>query len=136
LYTYADVTRTEQEIAARQAQIVEVQKGAEVASAAQAQLLSQLQAEIQDRRNVLRAYEDKTRPFVSQGWLRDLTTDINGPTVHRIQVLCWTVTLGLVFLVGVYRDLAMPPDFSATLLALMGISGAGYVGFKWPEKNS
>jgi hypothetical protein len=44
--------------------------------------------------------------------------------------------LGVVFIVGVYRDLAMPPDFSGTLLALMGISSAGYVGFKYQEKNN
>jgi hypothetical protein len=166
LFTHGDVIRTNEEITARKPQEVSAQSAfeakflaavnarqavvahpgdeqlrltlevaAEAADTAQ-RLLSQLQAEIQDRRNVIRAYEDKTRPFVSQGWLKDLTTDINGPTVHRIQVLCWTVALGLVFLVGVYRDLAMPPDFSATLLALMGISSAGYVGFKWPEKNN
>jgi hypothetical protein len=166
LYTYADVVRINQEIEARKAleaatrgdfetrtlaaahasEPAEVQSAdpqlrsasvdaAEAAVAAQRRL-SQLQTEIQDRRNVLRAYADQTRPFVSQGWLNDLTTDINGPTVHRIQVLCWTVALGIVFVIGVYRDLSMPPDFSATLLALMGISSAGYVGFKWPEKNN
>jgi hypothetical protein len=43
--------------------------------------------------------------------------------------------LGLVFLIGVYRDLAMP-EFGNTLLALMAISSAGYVGFKYPEKNN
>jgi hypothetical protein len=36
----------------------------------------------------------------------------------------------------VYRDLAMSPEFSTTLLALMGISSAGYIGFKLPEKNT
>jgi hypothetical protein len=39
-----------------------------------------------------------------------------------------------VSLLGVWRDLAMP-EFSATLLTLMGISSAGYVGFKIPEVN-
>ena len=166
LFTHADVIRTNEEIEARKAleaaarteyderafaaaqarETADVHAGdpqlrlaadsAVETAAAALRNLNQIQAEIQDRRNVIRAYEDKTRPFKSQGWLKDLTTDINGPTVHRIQVLCWTVALGLVFLVGVYRELAMPPDFSATLLALMGISSAGYVGFKWPEKNN
>ena len=166
LYTHDDVARVTAEIEARQPQAADAQRdydaksaaavharraaeasagkakleetakdAAELAAVAQRKL-QQLQAEIQDRRNVLRAFDDKTKPFTSQGWFKDLTTDVNGPTVHRIQMLCWTVVLGLVFLVGVYRDLAMPPDFSATLLALMGISGAGYVGFKWPEKNN
>jgi hypothetical protein len=166
LYTYADLLRVDQELNDRKAEMPGAQKDVDARAAATIQArqaaaaapgdaklaraaadanelaeiaqrrLAQLQAEIQDRLNIRRAYDDKTKPFVSQGWLKDLTTDINGPTVHRIQVLCWTVTLGVIFIIGVYRDLAMPPDFSATLLALMGISGAGYVGFKWPEKNN
>jgi hypothetical protein len=98
--------------------------------------LEKLREEIQDRRNVLRTYDEKVKPFMTQGWFKDITTDLNGPTVHRIQVLCWTIALGFIFLVGVYRDLTMPPDFSVTLLALMGISSAGYIGFKYPEKNN
>jgi len=39
-----------------------------------------------------------------------------------------------VFVVGVYRNLAMP-EFSPTLLALMAVSGASYVGFKFPEQT-
>jgi hypothetical protein len=166
LLTYADVLRVDQELKDRQADVPGAQKDLDASTAAAIQArqaaatapgdtklakaaaeadellelaqrrLARLQAEIQDRLNIKRAFDDKTKPFVSQGWLKDLTTDINGPTVHRIQVLCWTVALGVVFIAGVYRDLAMPPDFSATLLALMGISGAGYVGFKWPEKNN
>lgn len=166
LFTHADVIRVNEELAVRKPQEVTARSDFDARSAAAIQArraadgapldaklaaaaddaaelaaishrrVQQLQAEIQDRLNILSAYDDKTRPFVSQGWLKDLTTDINGPALHRIQVLCWTVVLGLVFIVGVYRDLAMPPDFSATLLALMGISSAGYVGFKWPEKNN
>ena len=52
-----------------------------------------------------------------------------------LQVFCWTCVLGAVFLFGVYRNLAMP-NFSNTLLALMAISSAGYVGFKYPEAQS
>ena len=106
------------------------------AAAAADQAVRALTITQQDRRNVLRTFKEKSAPFVTQGWLRDVTTDINGPTVHRIQVLIWTIMLGIVFIICVYRDLAMPPDFSPTLLALMGISSAGYVGFKYPEKNS
>jgi hypothetical protein len=98
--------------------------------------VTQLQAEIQDREIVIRTYEDKSGPFRGENFFKDITTDLNGPTVHRLQVVFWTVALGGVFLVGVYRDLAMPPDFSTTLLALIGLSGAGYVGFKYPEKNN
>ena len=99
------------------------------------QRIQQLQVEVQDRESVLRTYNDRIAPFLTQGWFRDVTTDLNGMAVHRLQVFCWTGVLGAVFLVGVYRNLAMP-EFSDTLLALLGLSGAGYVGFKYPEKNS
>jgi hypothetical protein len=92
--------------------------------------------EIQDRQNVKQTFEQKIKPFVTQGWFQDLTTDINGPTLHRLQSLFWTLAIGVVFVIAVYRDLSMPPDLSPTLLALMGISGAGYVGFKYPERNN
>lgn len=109
---------------------------AESAAGAAANRLMQLHSEIQDRQNILSTYQEKSAPFVSQGWFKDLTTDLNGPTLHRLQVVFWTAALGVVFLIEVYRHLAMPPDFSPTLLALMGLSGAGYVGFKYPEQNN
>jgi hypothetical protein len=93
-----------------------------------------LQSEVADRLRLLRTYEDVIRPFASEGWYRDLMTDINGPALHRLQVFCWTWILGAVFVFGVYRNFAMP-QFNGTLLALMAITGAGYVGFKYPEKQ-
>jgi len=106
-----------------------------LANQAQAQV-TRLQNEIRDRENILKTCRDRIQPFVSQGWFADLTTDINGPTVHRLQVIFWTLALGVTFVIGVYRNLAMPADFSPTLLALMGLSGAGYVGFKYQENNN
>jgi hypothetical protein len=97
--------------------------------------VTQLKIEINDRKNRLSTYEDKIGPFKTQGFFKDITTDINGTAIHRLQIFCWTLVLGGIYVVGVYRDLAMP-EFGGTLLALMGISGAGYVGFKFPEKNS
>jgi hypothetical protein len=99
------------------------------------QQVTQLKVEINDRENRLRTYEDQIRPFMTQGFFKDVTTDLNGTAIHRLQVFCWTLVLGGIFIIGVYRDLSMP-EFSATLLALMGISSAGYVGFKFPEKNN
>lgn len=99
------------------------------------QFRASLQIEIQDRRNVLKTYDEKTRPFVSEGWFKDITTDLNGTALHRLQSLCWTVTLGAIFVYGVYRGLAMP-EFNGMLLSLMGISSAGYVGFKMQEVNN
>ncbi len=63
----------------------------------------------------------------------DLINDDGGPTLHRLQLVAWTVVLGVIFVVGIYRDLTMP-EFSTTLLALMAFTGTAYIGFKIPEK--
>jgi hypothetical protein len=131
LDTYEDVRRVRQEIADRQSELVALSSTLPEAGPRR----TQLQVEIQDRNNILRTYDDRIRPFVSQGWLKDITTDLNGTAIHRLQALCWTLALGVVFVIGLYCDLAMP-GFNQTLLALMGISNAGYIGFKFPEVNS
>jgi hypothetical protein len=71
----------------------------------------------------------------SEGFGRDLLTDVNGINFHRFQMVVWTIVLGFLFVIGVYQTLAMP-QFSATLLALMGISAGTYLGFKIPEQQS
>jgi hypothetical protein len=72
---------------------------------------------------------------VSEGLRKDLLTDVNGVTLHRFQMVVWTIVLGVLFCIGVYKDLAMP-EFSGTLLALMGISSGTYLGFKIPERQN
>jgi hypothetical protein len=128
LHSYADVARVKQELVDRQTEL-------HANESLTKHRILQLQAEILDRQILLRTYDDAIRPFVTEGWFKDLTTDLNGSALHRLQVFCWTWVLGGVFIFGVYRDLAMP-NFSATLLALMAISSAGYVGFKFPEAQS
>lgn len=76
----------------------------------------------------------QSRP-ISEGVWSDLVTDANGPSFHRFQMIAWTVILGILFLAGVYKNLAMP-EFSGTMLALMGISAGTYLGFKIPEKQN
>lgn len=71
----------------------------------------------------------------SQGFFQDLLEDENGVSFDRLQMVSWTFVLGLVFVVEVWTDLHMP-DFSQTLLGLMGISSGTYVGFKLPGKNT
>ena len=68
----------------------------------------------------------------SGNFLKDILSDATGVTLHRFQMLVWTVVLGIVFALQVYRNLAMM-DFSPELLALQGISGGTYLGFKVPE---
>jgi hypothetical protein len=64
----------------------------------------------------------------------DVLSDGSGVSLHRFQMFVWTIVLGIIFCSSVYRRLAMP-DFSATLLGLMGISSGTYLGFKFPEKD-
>lgn len=67
-------------------------------------------------------------------FLNDLLTDANGISFHRLQMVVFTVVLGLVFLYSVWANLTMP-DFSATLLTMQGITAGTYLGFKFPEKQ-
>ena len=71
-------------------------------------------------------------PGPSEGLALDILRDETGISFHRFQMAAWTVVLGFVFVVTVYRTLAMP-DFSPTLLGLMGISAGTYIGFKIPD---
>lgn len=68
-------------------------------------------------------------------FLQDILSDAGGVTFHRFQMFVWTIVLGVVFVATVLGRLAMP-QFSETLLALMGISAGTYLGFKIPENNS
>lgn len=80
-----------------------------------------------------RRYLDLTGPYRSKGFIRDLINDAAGATVHRFQMLAWTAILGMIYIFRVYWDLQMP-QFGTNLLALMGISGGIYLGFKVPER--
>ena len=68
-----------------------------------------------------------------RNFIRDICDDGNGPSFHRVQVVLWTLLLGGVFLNSVAQVLSMP-EFPESLLLLMGISNATYLGFKIPEK--
>lgn len=68
------------------------------------------------------------------GFLNDVMSDPTGISLHRFQMFVWTLVLGMIFCGNVYKNLEMP-EFSATLLGLMGISSGTYLGFKVPEKT-
>jgi hypothetical protein len=70
----------------------------------------------------------------SRGFINDVISDPNGVSLHRFQMFVWTLVLGVIFIGSVYKNLEMP-EFSATLLGLMGISSGTYLGFKVPEKQ-
>lgn len=69
---------------------------------------------------------------VSRGFITDILSDGSGYSFHRFQIFAWTIVLGIIFVSSVYNNLTMP-EFSATLLGLMGISSGTYIGFKFPE---
>jgi hypothetical protein len=75
-------------------------------------------------------------PRASGGFIRDLISDDHGiVALDRLQVVVWTLVLGGIFLSSVLAYLTMP-EFSATMLALMGISSGTYIGFKLPMKST
>jgi hypothetical protein len=67
--------------------------------------------------------------------LYDLLADDYRISFHRFQIFVWTLVLGVIFVTNVLHDLAMP-EFSPTLLAVMGLSGGTYLGFKLPEQKT
>jgi len=71
----------------------------------------------------------------SESFLTDIFSDINGVSFHRFQMVAWTITLGIIFIRAVYKELAMP-EFNDTILTLMGISAGTYIGFKIPERQT
>lgn len=89
-------------------------------------------AKLNDLVLLLQTYKNRTQPFETNGWFKDLTTDINGAALHRLQAVVWTLIVGAIFVYQVCRTGAMP-NLNENLLLLMGISSAGYVGFKSNE---
>lgn len=72
----------------------------------------------------------------SRGWWMDLVADESGGVaLDHLQIVVWTLVLGGMFLASVVWHLTMP-EFSATMLALMGISSGTYIGFKLPAAKN
>lgn len=77
--------------------------------------------------------DQELRSSPSAGFWRDICSDGVGMSFHRLQVVVWTVVLGVIFVDYVSRVMSMP-EFSETLLTLLAISNGTYLGFKIPEK--
>ena len=76
--------------------------------------------------------------FCRRPWLRmtyDLLGDEGHISFHRFQIAVWTLVLAFVFVIRLLSELAMP-EFSATVLGLMGISSGTYLGFKLPAASA
>jgi len=75
-------------------------------------------------------------PQASQGPIKDILTETGvGISFHRFPMFIWTLVLVVLFIVSVWNRLSMP-EFSATMLALMGISNGTYLGFKLPQSQT
>jgi hypothetical protein len=97
--------------------------------------LAKLEAELEQVRSQVNDAASGLQKPVSEGPITDLLSDVNGVTFHRFQIVVWTIVLGVIFIYSVWTSLTMP-QFSDTLLALMGISAGTYVGFKIPERQT
>ena len=79
------------------------------------------------------------KPARGPSFLRSLMADPADPaaglSVHRAQIVVWTLVMSYVFLDSVLGRFVMP-EFDNTLLALMGVSSGTYLGFKIPEKQA
>ncbi len=62
-------------------------------------------------------------------FFKDILSDDAGYSVHRVQMVIWTIILGIIFIHEVIVEQRMP-QFDTNLLLLMGISSTGYVGLK------
>ncbi|MBI5120740.1 MAG: hypothetical protein HZA67_07025 [Rhodospirillales bacterium] len=67
--------------------------------------------------------------------LKDLLYDVNGVSLHRVQMLSWTLVSLLMFIASVVTKREMP-ELNGSLVALMGLSNGVYLGFKIPEKQA
>ncbi len=79
--------------------------------------------------NVIKLNEKKHINFIS-----DVLTDGCSYSVQRVQIFAWNLVLGIYFVWYTITNKTMP-EFSDTLLLLMGISSASYLGNKVPENK-
>jgi len=85
------------------------------------------------RRRIAQA-EAVLRGSRSENFLLDLVSDGAGVSLHRVQMVAWTVVLIGIYLTEVYSTLVLP-TLSATLVGLMGLSSVAYVGLKPGESQ-
>lgn len=99
--------------------------------------LSTLQAALDTTSTDLAAAEMAADPHSPprRNFLLDILTEGGEIALHRFQIVIWTVVLAVIFVLAARRTLTLP-QFDATLLALMGISGGTYLGFKIIEKQT
>lgn len=67
------------------------------------------------------------RPSI--GFWRDIVSDDSGPVLHRLQLVAWSLVLGVGYVYGTIVLLQLP-EIDPSLLGLMGMSAGGYLVMK------
>jgi hypothetical protein len=141
-----DVTRPHLEVLAElnklradtQKELEALQKARALISPSDKRALDDNERQQNEVRERLANYRWQSAYFAWPTWkgvMYDLLAENNLISFHRFQIFVWTLILGIMFVANVYNELAMP-QFSATLLGLLGISAGTYVGFKLPEPKA
>src|SRR6266853_2868532 len=141
-----DVTRPHLEVLAElkklradtQKELQALQKARALISPSDKHALDSNERQQNELRERLANYRWQSAYFAWPTWkgvMYDLLAENNLISFHRFQIFVWTLILGIMFVANVYNELAMP-QFSATLLGLLGISAGTYVGFKLPETRA
>jgi hypothetical protein len=76
--------------------------------------------------------------YPSEGFLRDIISDENGVSIHRLQNVIWTIIIGVIYIAYVAAKSKMPDEqvITTQLLILMGISSGAYIGLKTTENQA
>ncbi len=82
--------------------------------------------------DVKKPEEAKLAPKQHINFIKDVLTDGCSYSVQRVQIFAWNLVLGIYFVWYTINNKTMP-EFSDTLLFLMGVSSASYLGGKVPE---
>lgn len=82
-------------------------------------------------------YANELKGQTSSGsFWKDIISDAAGvPSLHRVQMVIWTILIGFYFVRESWLHFSMP-DISDNLLILMGISSGTYVAFKTQERKA
>lgn len=133
---YVDKSKDDKENAEQTAQENKLREAGEQLKVVPPEAQAKLRAEMEEANDRLSQIKSQAPPAASQksqGFIKDILRDSYGVNLHRFQCAVWTGVLGAIFFSTTFCSLAMP-DFSGTLLTLLGISNGTYVALKWPEK--
>lgn len=119
--------------------LAQLQSAAAPDAAAISKLQEELAARELQRNQAATEIGRTTRKAAAEGFFKDILEDENGNSLHRLQMVFFTLLTGLLFAVqtlALVGPAAQLPTVSEEMLGLMGISNSLYVGFKIPGKSS